>query len=348
MKTRYSLVLAVVVLVAAAIVYAHTPGGNSHNTGPDNLLPVSKGVYRLPYPDGTDINVSNNHIRHTPHNRIDMSAVAANQNVVAAADGWIEYIVDTFDVNCPSDPNGTSLPCNGYSGPAGSCCVQQNAMCNSGCRNNYVFIRHPNGEWTKYTHMQLNTVPNSLSVGDFVTAGTVIGIEGDVGFASGPHVHFEVGVPDFVDTSLPSTDPNYDPLGINPGSCATCGFPNVADGDSDTVSDDDPWLLDTGANRQNRIPIFCQIGFLDPQTPYTAVACDGACNDDVTEVGGTVADDEIFYRQSSTSITSDVEVEMGAGAGLKATTQIRLTPGFSVTEGGFFVGAIGACDTPGT
>ena len=153
-------------------------------------------------------------------------------------------------------------------------------------------------------------------------------------------------------TTLPPTDPNYDPLGINPPNCpndnGTCGFPGVADGDSDGVGDDNPWLLDTSANRQNRIPVFCQIGFVTSLTNYTAAACDGSCNDYVTEVGGTLADDEVFYRQSSTSITSDMEVEMGAGAGLKGTTQIRLTPGFSVTEGGFFVGAIGACDTPGT
>ena len=32
-------------------------------------------------------------------------------------------------------------------------------------------------------------------VGDFVTAGTVLGLEGDVGKAGGSHLHFEVSVP---------------------------------------------------------------------------------------------------------------------------------------------------------
>jgi murein DD-endopeptidase MepM/ murein hydrolase activator NlpD len=36
------------------------------------------------------------------------------------------------------------------------------------------------------------------SVGDPVSAGTVLGFEGDVGQASGPHVHLEVGIPDDV------------------------------------------------------------------------------------------------------------------------------------------------------
>ena len=62
--------------------------------------------------------------------------------------------------------------------------------------NNEVWISHANGEWTKYTHLKKNSVTSlGLIVGDIVSAGTVIGIEGDVG-ATDEHVHFQVTVPD--------------------------------------------------------------------------------------------------------------------------------------------------------
>ncbi len=62
--------------------------------------------------------------------------------------------------------------------------------------NNYVWIEHPNGEWTKYTHVRMNSV-TSLGhvVGDWVSAGTVIGVQGAVGTTL-EHVHFQVMVPD--------------------------------------------------------------------------------------------------------------------------------------------------------
>lgn len=73
--------------------------------------------------------------------------------------------------------------------------------------NNYVWISHqislsdddppvPDGEWTKYTHIQTDSIPDNIVVGQPISAGTVIGIEGDVGSSGGQHVHFEVAVPD--------------------------------------------------------------------------------------------------------------------------------------------------------
>ena len=34
--------------------------------------------------------------------------------------------------------------------------------------NNYVWIRHANGEWTKYTHFETDSVDDDLDVGDVV------------------------------------------------------------------------------------------------------------------------------------------------------------------------------------
>ena len=88
--------------------------------------------------------------------------------VVAAASGIIRYIEDSYT----GQSSGT-------------------------CFNNYVWIEHPNGEWSKYSHLAQNSVTNKaeLSVGDSVSIGTYLGDEDDVGCASGDHLHFEIGVP---------------------------------------------------------------------------------------------------------------------------------------------------------
>ena len=65
--------------------------------------------------------------------------------------------------------------------------------------NNYVWIEHPNGEWSKYSHVGTGTASSNWSVGDWINAGEVVGLEGNIGAATGFHLHWEVGVP---------TDPN--------------------------------------------------------------------------------------------------------------------------------------------
>ncbi len=53
-------------------------------------------------------------------------------------------------------------------------------------------------EWTKYTHMVNGSITGNgtnqagLSVGEWVDAGQFLGMESDVGFAGGVHLHFEV------------------------------------------------------------------------------------------------------------------------------------------------------------
>jgi hypothetical protein len=137
-------------------------------------LQESAGVYRIPYADGTEVRVTNDHVDHNPRGRIDMSGRGGKEpyRIVAAADGTIRFIVDNFSERQKS---GDGVTCN----------------------NNYVWIEHANGEWTKYSHMRQNstTTKAKLKVGDTVKAGTYLGDEGDVGCATGPHLHFEVGVP---------------------------------------------------------------------------------------------------------------------------------------------------------
>lgn len=55
---------------------------------------------------------------------------------------------------------------------------------------NYVTIYHSNGDYTLYAHMSSLTV----TAGQNVTQGDIIGYVGSTGWASGPHLHFEIRV----------------------------------------------------------------------------------------------------------------------------------------------------------
>ncbi len=133
---------------------------------------TSLGLYRIPYANGTSVLVSGDHFSHSPDfNELDLSGEPDNAGqqytIVAAAAGTIVAMDD-------SNAEPTSS-------------------------NNYVWIAHANGEWTKYTHFETGSVTAlGLAVGDAVSAGTVLGFEGDVGQASGEHLHFEVAIPDDV------------------------------------------------------------------------------------------------------------------------------------------------------
>ena len=202
-----------------------------------NALDKSKGVYRIPFADGTDVRIGNDHLTHKPIGRIDMNGTGGGPyKIVAAADGIVRFVVDNFDkrLDCKKD-DGTSIPVSEQ-------------------KNNFVWIEHPNGEWTKYTHMAKGSASGKagLKVGESVKAGTYLGDESDVGCASGPHLHFEVGVPR-------ATDP----------ITSTGGF-----------------LQDNDGSKRNRIPRICGIGggiFVDGEN-YTARKVPGAIQSGAKEV----------------------------------------------------------------
>ena len=138
-------------------------------------IPESDGIYRLPFADGTRVSVFDDAVTHRPTGAIDLVGEPRTgkvHRVVAAADGTIMAIED------------------GYS-------EQQSGRAASECRNNYLWVSHPNGEWTLYSHMATGTSRGKagLKVGDRVRAGQYLGDEGAVGCAMLNHVHFEVAVP---------------------------------------------------------------------------------------------------------------------------------------------------------
>jgi murein DD-endopeptidase MepM/ murein hydrolase activator NlpD len=111
---------------------------------------------------------------HRPIGRVDLFAVSGSSphRVVAAAAGSIVAIQDGFS-------------------------EQQSGRAAKDCHNNYVWIEHPNGEWTNYSHVAHGSVTGAahLRVGDRVKTGQFLGYEGAVGCAMLDHVHFEVAVP---------------------------------------------------------------------------------------------------------------------------------------------------------
>ena len=180
----------------------------------------SAGVYRLPYADGTRVSVFDDATTHRPVARIDLVGEpreGVEHRIVAAADGVVVAIQDRF-------------------------AERQTGRAASECRNNFVWIAHPNGEWTLYSHMRQGTTTGKagLKVGDSVTAGQYLGDEGDVGCAMLSHLHFEVAVPQ-------SSNP------IDAG-----GF-----------------VMDNDGSRRNRVPRFCtpDSAVLTKDASYTAQPC---------------------------------------------------------------------------
>lgn len=136
----------------------------------------SEGLYRIPYGNNIPISVGSDVWTHNPLGKYDINTDVVNPPIVAAADGWVRAIQESFDTACFQNNGGVV-----------TCCWQL---------NNYVIIEHPNGEWSGYTHMQVgSTTDQGIAVNDWVTAGTTIGIEGTVGCSTGNHLHWEVSRP---------------------------------------------------------------------------------------------------------------------------------------------------------
>src|SRR5215467_10735361 len=95
---------------------------------------ISTGTYRLPFADGTTVKVFDDFSTHRPNPALDLFAIEGHKpyRVVAAADGRIAAIQDSYS-------------------------EQQSGRPAAQCHNNYVWIAHPNGEWSNYSHVANNS-----------------------------------------------------------------------------------------------------------------------------------------------------------------------------------------------
>lgn len=182
-------------LLLAALVAGQACGQEMRAT------PQSRGIYRLPFADGTVVKVFDDFTTHRPPGRNDLYAIRGSRpyRVVAAAAGRVMAIQDSYSEKQSGRPAAL-------------------------CHNNYVWIKHPNGEWTNYSHLAHDSVTGKagLKVGDEVAAGQYLGDEGDVGCAMLKHVHFEVAMPDRahpIDSGGFLTDNDNGKRELNPRFC---------------------------------------------------------------------------------------------------------------------------------
>jgi murein DD-endopeptidase MepM/ murein hydrolase activator NlpD len=196
------------------------PGVSTPLRNPTGAI-MSQGVYRLPYVDGSRVSVFDDARTHRPITRIDLVGEprqGQTHRIVAAAAGIVMATQDGF-------------------------AAQQSGRAAADCRNNYLWIAHPNGEWTLYSHMRHGTSTGDagLSVGQHVTAGQYLGDEGSVGCAMLSHLHFEVAVP---------------------------AKGNPIDGGG--------FITDNSESRRNRVPRFClpETGEVTKDAEYLALRCE--------------------------------------------------------------------------
>jgi Peptidase family M23 len=259
---------------------------------------MSRNIYRVPYFAGTSVHISNDHYTHSPVGRYDMSgngngsSCSSNYIIAAAAAGYVRRIEDDHDVHGPD--------------------------CTSNCSdyNNYVWVEHANGEWTKYSHMKKNstTVNAGLVVGAFVQAGQLLGYECEIGQASGPHLHFEVRHPNNPSNVQIST------LG---------GFMSDAN---------------------HRIPVICgqSKNYFEDGDDITSAACT-SCN---TAVGLFISNvnfvaNKVYARLIGGNITTSANVTFSSTSStlLQSSTGITFGAGLLINQGAYFSAKIGSCST---
>lgn len=262
---------------------------------------LSRNVYRIPYASGIEVRVNRDHYTHSPaRGRYDLKGFGnggdceTNYPIVAAAEGIVRRIVDNHDVHGPD--------------------------CTSDCSdfNNYVWIEHANGEWSKYTHFKKNSVTGNagLKVGDTVCAGKFLGYECDIGQASGAHLHFEVRRPN---------DPNNVQISQAGGfmSDALHYIPVINSITKHYFEDGDEWTA-SGSSSCTTTSFAFLFAF-------------------------TVTNGEMAVIMASNSISTQANVGVsfanGSNGMLHAGSVVTLAPGFTASAGSYFHARIGSCAT---
>ena len=130
--------------------------------------------YRLPYKDGEAHRITQaygdpltSHIGHHHQHAVDF-AMAEGTAIVASRDGIV------VDVTLDYDTGGMYLDLRD--------------------KANAVAIQHDDGTIAHYGHLSKRRSP--VTIGQHVTAGTVIGYAGNTGYSSGPHLHYAVTKPE--------------------------------------------------------------------------------------------------------------------------------------------------------
>ncbi len=140
---------------------------NKFNVGDFYLNTASLNLqYDLPFEKGLSFKIdqgNNGNFSHKNINAIDFN-MPVGTNVLAAREGIVVGVVDSNNKSC------TRKECIRY--------------------NNYIRVFHPDGTFGVYVHIQHQGA--LVKEGDIITKGQSIAYSGNVGYSSGPHLHFEV------------------------------------------------------------------------------------------------------------------------------------------------------------
>jgi hypothetical protein len=253
-------------------------------TGPEQM-PMPGTFFSLPFEAGAllpivtqDYSCGSCGVAGQHHVGIDLVPSGADFNVYSAAAGTVVDVV--------------------------SSCGNGDTTCNHGFGNT-VIVEHPGqSKFSLYAHMQ----PGSVAVtnGDNVSKGELIGVMGETGNVTGPHLHFEIsenpGLGEFgYSASHPSGSGYFDPWRefedlaiqptaieiVNPAGVFVRSGPDVA------------YPIVTEFQVQHRTVAFAQVTGTDDDTWYRVSL---PCRDGVTSCAGWVAG---FYLGDTYSTPSD-------------------------------------------
>ncbi|AEW01127.1 Peptidase M23 [Niastella koreensis GR20-10] len=128
-------------------------------------------VYDLPFQKGNLFRVHqgyNGIFSHQNEKAIDFTMPEGTE-ILAAREGRVVQIVQNNTESCPNEE------CKKY--------------------NNHIIIMHADGTFGCYAHIKYNG--SKVKPGDYIQKGSVIGYSGNVGWSSGPHLHFACFLPAF-------------------------------------------------------------------------------------------------------------------------------------------------------
>lgn len=102
---------------------------------------------------------------HRTDGKTNEDYYAFGQEIIAPADGVATYVVDGVADNIPGERNRMFVP------------------------GNLVVIKHADGEYSLFAHFKQNSI--RVKVGDKVAKGEIVGLCGNTGNSSEPHLHYQ-------------------------------------------------------------------------------------------------------------------------------------------------------------
>jgi len=150
-------------IIASQTPYSFKTKTNS-NYGDINQTNYVDYNYSLPFQTGSSFSVFqgyNGNLSHQNENSLDFTMPLGTE-ISAAREGTVIKVVVKNNIHC------ADKKCAEY--------------------NNYVLVYHNDGTFSKYVHLKLNGAV--VKEGDVIKENDLIGYSGNVGWSTGPHLHF--------------------------------------------------------------------------------------------------------------------------------------------------------------